>query len=82
MRCRATLEARVRDPGSLARALEPDNRAAPPGITVECRSDDSVLVCVVEVDCSEPLGVLRLRNTIDDLLQDLSAAINALKAAG
>lgn len=80
-RCVAEVELRLEDPVALARALEPDNRAAPPGVRVECRGS-TVLYCIVEAECRSPRGILTLRNTVDDLLQSLQAAVSALKASG
>ncbi|GAB6147788.1 KEOPS complex subunit Pcc1 [Stetteria hydrogenophila] len=80
--CRAVLE--VEDPHAeaLARALEPDNLQAPSGVEVACRAEGRRLVCEALVDCSEPRGVLRLRNTLDDLILNLKAALSALEEGG
>ncbi len=79
--CRAVIRASVEHPGDLAKALEPDNARAPPGVSVMC-TGDGVLECVVEVECRGPRGILTLRNTVDDLLQALQAAESALRASG
>ncbi|MEB3851760.1 MAG: hypothetical protein LRS49_04165 [Desulfurococcales archaeon] len=81
--CEATLEI---DSGpasaAIAEALEPDNRQAPPGVRVSCRAESYRVVCRVEVDCGDSRGILRLRNTIDDLLSSARAALESLRAAG
>lgn len=80
--CTALLEV---EPGewaaeALERALNPDNLQAPEGVRVECWAEGPRLICSVTVDCSEPRGILRLRNTLDDLILNLRAAQSALEA--
>ncbi len=75
-RVEVVLEGLDRD---IAAAVEPDNRSSPPGVEVECRGGED-LYCIIEVDCSSPREVLRLRNTVDDLLQAVIAAARALES--
>jgi hypothetical protein len=80
--CRVRLELDAgRWAGALAEALRPDNLVTPPGLSVECAPQDGLLVCIVEAGCDEPGRLLRLRNTVDDLLSSLRAALEALRAA-
>jgi len=61
-------------------SVEPENRITPPWVNVSCRARDAVLECKISVDdCSDPRRILTLRNTIDDLLQAISTALNVLK---
>ncbi len=78
--CRAVIKVIIDAALDLARAVEPDNKSAPPGIMVRC-SGASVLECVIEVDCTTTRGLLTLRNTVDDLIQALQAAESALSAS-
>jgi len=69
--------------GSLARALEPDNRQAPSHVRVSCAPLADTVVCEVHVKgCGDPKRILTLRNTVDDLVQAARAALEALEAAG
>lgn len=76
--------ARLRiEAGGMARALldsiEPDNRPVPGWLRVECTTDEEALECIVEVEgCGDPRRVLSLRNTIDDFMQSVKAALSAL----
>lgn len=65
---------------AIAAALEPDNKQAPRDVVVECESRDGVTACHVEVECSGPSSILRLRNTVDDLISNARAALDALQA--
>ena len=64
---------------ALARALEVDNLSAPPDVAVTCRTLGDDLICDISVkNCDDPRKVLSLRNTIDDLLISLRAALESL----
>ncbi len=81
---KAVCVARLRiEAGGMARALldsiEPDNRPTPGWLRVECTANGNVLECIVEVEgCGDPRRVLSLRNTVDDLMQSVKAALSAL----
>lgn len=75
----------MRLPGApgVAGALEPDNRAAPPWLSVSCSEVEGYIECLVFVDgCGEPRRILSLRNTIDDLLRSYKAAFDAVRRSG
>jgi homoserine kinase len=78
--CKAVLEIEGPEAEALAKALEPDNLQAPEDVRVECRAEGDVLICRVSVECSDARGILRLRNTLDDLILNLRAAASALEA--
>ena len=82
MKCWAKLEIPHSKAVSLERALEPDNAEAPEGLQVECYSVEGMLECRVTVDCSDPRSMLTLRNTVDDILVNLKAAVDAIESAG
>ena len=67
---------------ALREALEPDNTHTPEGIRVTCRAGPTRLYCEIRVDCRDSRGILRLRNTIDDLIENAKAALEALQASG
>ena len=79
--CTASIRIRTPYARELSLALTPDNLQAPKGIEVECEPEEEYLVCRVSVVCPEALGVLRLRNTIDDLLSNIKAALDALECS-
>ncbi len=79
-RCTAILELEDPRAEALVRALEPDNLQAPRGVKVECKAEGPRLICNVSVECNDPRGILRLRNTLDDLVLNLRAASSALEA--
>ncbi|MEB3816754.1 MAG: hypothetical protein LRS46_02275 [Desulfurococcales archaeon] len=80
MECRAVLKLPSRWAEALVKSLEPDNITAPPNVRVECRSAGELVECTIVVDCREPRDFLRLRNTVDDLLANLKAALEALES--
>ena len=83
MRCEAELELEVSDPESLWRALEPDNREAPPHLRVSCSPSSRALKCRVEVEgCEDPRRILTLRNTLDEILALAKAVEDSLRALG
>ncbi len=68
---------------AVARALQPDNLRAPKDIKIACEPvDDETLVCNIEVSPAEdPTKILTLRNTFDDLIINMKAAIDSLAKA-
>ncbi len=76
--CRAVVVMEDVEAEALAAALEPDNAAAPPGVEASCRAGKGTLVCVVTVNCQGAREILRLRNTLDDLVLNLRAALEAI----
>jgi len=84
-RCTAALRIPLGDPSiarSLAEALEADNRTAPSWLEVTCRADGSSLECMVEVHgCGDPRRLMSLRNTLDDLILNMRAALEAARAS-
>lgn len=64
----------------LVKALEPDNKHTPPHLRVSCRGAGEVLECEVIVEgCRDPARILTLRNTIDDLLISVRAALDSIE---
>jgi len=66
---------------ALREALEPDNAHAPEGIRVTCKANRGGLYCEIRAECRDSRGILRLRNTIDDLIENAKAALEALEAS-
>lgn len=60
-------------------ALEPDNRTAPPGITIDARCNDSALIASV---IGIGVNILTWRNTIDDLLAHVALALKLIELIG
>lgn len=77
--CTASIKIKTPYARELGLALAPDNIQAPRDIEVECKPRGEYLVCQVSVICLEPQGILRLRNTLDDLLSNIKAALDALE---
>ena len=61
---------------SLTRALEPDNRSAPRGVSISMECDSQGLVCVVE--CRNT-SILTCRNTVDDILEHAATALKLVE---
>lgn len=66
---------------ALLEAIEPDNIQAPSWLSIDCKAVGSTLECRVEVDCGNPQRVLSLRNTLDDLLKAIKAAMEAIEGS-
>ena len=64
---------------ALLEAVEPDNAQAPAWLRVSCSHVNGALECSVEMSCEDPQRILSLRNTLDDLLLSLRAALDALE---
>ncbi len=80
--CRGVIEIESDAAEALLASLDPDNKTAPPGINVRCEASGNQLSCIVEVeDCTGPRGIGTFRNTVDDILRSVKAALEALKAA-
>lgn len=83
-RCLIRVEVEADDPGgadAIVRSLNVDNASAPAGVRVSCIARGPRVVCDVEVaGCDDPRRVLTARNTADDLLLDLRAALSSLRA--
>lgn len=65
----------------MVEALEPDNRAAPRWLKIECRALEGAIECTIEMDCEHAERVLSLRNTLDDLMISLRASLEAVGEA-
>jgi hypothetical protein len=68
---------------AVARALQPDNIRAPKDLKIACEPNGGeTLVCNIEVSLVEdPAKILTLRNTFDDLIINMKAAIDSLAKA-
>ena len=77
--CTALVEVDGVDAEAIVTALEPDNATAPQGVEARCRVEGGRVSCVVRVSCGNASGILRLRNTLDDLILNLRAALEALE---
>lgn len=62
---------------AIAGSLEPDNLQAPSDINLSMRIEGRKLVIELKLHGG---GVLRLRNTIDDILQAMEVAVKAMEA--
>lgn len=83
-KCLIHVEVDADDPKSadaIARSLNVDNKTSPQGVVASCSASGSKIVCEVEVSgCDDPKRVLTARNTADDLILDLRAAMSSLRA--
>ena len=83
-RCMIHIEVDADDPESadaIARSLNVDNKASPRGVIASCAASGSRIICDVEISgCDDPRRVLTARNTADDLILDLRAAMSSLRA--
>lgn len=80
--CTVEVEFEAPDPYAIVAALEPDNKTAPEDTRVECTVDSGIVRCVVTVrPCHSSKQLLRLRNTVDDLLQAAKAAVETIENA-
>ncbi len=78
--CVVEVEFEAPDPRAVVAALEPDNQAAPEDTSVECKALEGRVWCrVIVKPCTGSRKVLRLRNTVDDLLQAARAAVEAIE---
>ncbi|MCX8195515.1 MAG: KEOPS complex subunit Pcc1 [Acidilobaceae archaeon] len=77
--CVAILRVESDKARALLEAVGPDNRAAPPWLSVSCSELPGALECVISMGCEEPSRLLSLRNTLEDLLLSLRAALEALE---
>ncbi len=71
---RVVLEVEVPDCRHVRDALAPDDEQAPPGIGISSTCVGEVLRYVVEAP-QEPRMVLRVKNTVDDLLRHVKAVL-------
>ncbi|MEN2999888.1 MAG: KEOPS complex subunit Pcc1 [Acidilobaceae archaeon] len=78
-RCIARVKVSTESAAALLEAVEPDNARAPEWLQVSCRQAEGALECLVELSCEDPQRLLSLRNTLDDLLLSLRAALDALE---
>uniref|UniRef100_A0A7C2VHX6 Uncharacterized protein n=1 Tax=Ignisphaera aggregans TaxID=334771 RepID=A0A7C2VHX6_9CREN len=60
---------------SVLDSLEPDNSTTPQGISIKMGCDDKTLAVDVE---SEDVGVLTVRNTVDDILVHANLALKSI----
>ncbi len=56
---------------SLIKAVKPDNASAPEDINIKEELHEDKAVIVIDSVVKEPKDVLRVRNTVDDLLEHL-----------
>ncbi len=63
---------------AIAGSLEPDNLQAPRDISISMHIEGKRLVIELKLHGG---GVLRLRNTIDDILQAMEVAVKTMEAA-
>ena len=78
--CRVTVEVKTPYARPLLESLEPDNISPYEWLRIECREGEDALSCIVEAsECREPRKILTLRNTIDDLLAAIKAALAVLE---
>ncbi len=82
-KCLVEIEVEAEDPktaGAIARSLNVDNLSSPPGVSVLCSASGSRILCEVKVEgCEDPRRILTARNTVDDLLLDLRAALSSIR---
>lgn len=67
------------DMAAVVRALQPDNVQTPKDLKIACELGGKALICNIEMPSVEdPLRILTLRNTFDDLVINIKAAIDSL----
>lgn len=77
--CVARLRIESPDALHIVRAVQPDNRETPPHIRVSCQPLGGSVECIVVVEgCRDPKRIMTLRNTVDDLLLAVRAAVESL----
>ncbi|MGC9071658.1 MAG: hypothetical protein ACP5HK_03045 [Acidilobus sp.] len=82
--CSISIEINVGDPRtaeSLTSSLNVDNVLAPTGISVKCESQGPFIRCDINANgCENPRRLLTMRNTVDDLILGLRAALYTIMA--
>jgi tRNA threonylcarbamoyladenosine modification (KEOPS) complex Pcc1 subunit len=79
--CSAILKIKSEVAETLYNAIEPDNLVTPKNVKVKCHIDkDKNLICKISIACRDVQDILRLRNTLDDLISSIKTSLSVLKA--
>jgi len=81
VKLRLTISLSCVDANAVASAINVDNLTAPKGLNISCHADNKhTLTCYLTTDLEEgPLALLRVKNTIDDLLINVEASAKTLE---
>ena len=77
--CMAKLRLRTPLAETLFKALEPDNKVLPSNLKIRCTASPEVLECEMVVSCEDDKDILRLRNTLDDILSSIKVVLMTLE---
>ncbi len=79
LKVRVEVEIRTPHAADLEKAISVDNVDVPQGIAISVYHNEENLYIIGECECVEPKRLLTLRNTLDDILVDINAAIKVLE---
>ncbi len=79
-RCSAVIEIESELADEILKVITPENVSAPEDLKIHCYSRHKKLICDLNLQCSKEKEVLRLRNTLDDLLQSIKLFLDTLHA--
>ncbi len=82
MECYAKIMIRSEFAKTVLSAIEPDNVNLPQDMEIDCNASEDSLYCSVRILCKEVKDVLRLRNTIDDILSSIKLSLSSISSAG
>ena len=79
-----TCSAKIKIKSSLAKemlkTIQPENAIAPKNLSINCYFHAEELICDLNLTCNNSKELLRLRNTIDDILHSLKIFLNTVDA--
>ncbi len=59
-------------------SIEPDNKTLPPGMDIKTRCEtDKIIIRIID----EKGDIMRIKNTIEDIIDSVDIVINALKGS-
>ena len=79
-RCSAIIEIESDLAEEILKVISPENTSAPEDLKIYCYSIHKRLICDLSLQCSKEKGILRLRNTLDDLLQSIKLFLDTIHA--
>jgi len=77
--CKAKLRLKTSLAETLFKALEPDNKVLPSNLKIECTASPGALECEIIISCEDDKDILRLRNTLDDILSSIKVVLMTLE---
>jgi len=76
--CSTTIEIETDFAEEILKVIRPENLSAPEDLKIHCYSNREKLVCNLSLQCNKERGILRLRNTLDDLLQSIKLFLDII----